>query len=295
MERQKRSLHLVIVQLAVLGLCLVAARPAAAQIGFEQPDYDGSADGVAVTGQQGWYIPPVTGSTGGFVYTYVDNAPGIATNALGEDQFLGEVARGTAFPRAQLDFDWTTASVWTVSYDFAARYNGILPAMDNVGSFSLQNSLTARYFIAVNTWFDTTTATNWNALYNVFTATGDPLEFLIAGPQWVNLPVDHWFRQSTTFDLDSNSITSVSITDLDTGDTATVAPNNWYLAGGSSGGGLPAPTALRFFVGGGGEGTEAPGNVMGWDNLLIEAGAGPAAPRNESPSLQGKPTAGVTN
>lgn len=278
---QNGSVHLVIVRLAALGLCLAAAAPAAAQIGFEPPDYDGSADGVLVTGQQGWYLPSVTGSTDEFVYTYDSNGLGLAANALGETQFLGAEVPTDSFPRAQLDYDWSAASVWTVSYDFAARFNGTLPAADNVGSFSLQDSLVARYFIAVNTWADTFTAVQWNASYSAFDADGVLfVDFASPGPEWQNLSVDHWYRQSTTFDFDSNSITSVSIADLDTGTVATFAPTGWYLAGGAAGG-LPLPTGLRFFVGGGGVGAVVPGNVMGWDNLLIEPGGGQATPTRE--------------
>jgi hypothetical protein len=88
------------------------------------------------------------------------------------------------------------------------------------------------------------------------------------GPAWQNLAVNHWYRQSTTFDFESNRVLSVSITDLDTGTTTTVAPSDWYMLGGASGG-APLPTALRFFVGGD---TVTLGNTQGWDNLRIESG-----------------------
>jgi len=273
-----------------------AAAPAAAQTGFEAPDYDGSADGVLVTGQQGWYLPPVDGSTDEFVYTYVDNALGLPANAVGEDQFLGGVvSRDGLLDRAQFDFDWSAASVWTASYDFAARFNGTLPASDNLGSFSLQNSLVARYFIALNTWVNILTAEQWNAQYIAFNASGVMMDPMSPGPEWRNLSVDHWYRQSTTFDFDSNSITSVSITDLDTGDTATMAPTGWYLAGGAGGSGLPLPTGLRFFIGGD---LTTLGNTQGWDNLAMDPGAAPAAPgREESRGAQSMPLASgsVTN
>src|SRR5713101_2869590 len=238
---QDRSLHLVI----VLGLFLVAAAPAAAQlqVGFEAPDFAGSADGVSADGQQGWYTPPIDSTQDHYVYTYADNGLSLSTNATGEDQFLGaQVFVDGDLARAQLNFDWTAASVWTVSYDFAARYNGFLPASDNLGSFSLQSSVTDRYFIVLDTWVDTFTAVQWNTGYLAFDAGGTMfIDPAVPGPEWQNLSVDHWYRQSTTFDLGSNSITSVSITDLDTGNMATFQPTGWYLAGGASGGGLPPP------------------------------------------------------
>lgn len=134
----------------------------------------------------------------------------------------------------------------------------------------------ARHFIAVNTWANPSEGTLWNANYIAFTAGDVQMDPIIPGPQWMNLAVDHWYRQSTTFDFDSNTIVSVSITDLDTGDTATFAPTGWYLRGGASGG-PPLPTSLRFFVGGG---DTATGNVMGFDNLLVVAGGAGAAPNH---------------
>jgi hypothetical protein len=251
---------------------------AQAHIGFEAPDYQGSAQGVIVTGQQGWYLPNVAGSTDQFVYTYAGNGLGLPANAVGEDQFLGARVPGANLARAQLNFDWSAASVWTASYDLAGRFNGTLPAVDNLSSFSLQDSLVARYFIALNTWANPATGTQWDANYQVFMADGTMTANLSPGPEWRNLAVNHWYRESTTFDFDSNRILSVSITDLDTGLTATFAPTNWYMAGGATGH-LPLPTALRFFVGGD---TLTAGNTMGWDNLLIESG-GPAPAPGRNP------------
>ncbi len=278
---QGHSVYPLFVRLAVLGLCWVAATPATAQIlqtGFESPDYQGSAQGVVVTGQQGWYVPNVPGSTDQSVFTYDSNALGLPTNTFGELQFLGANVTGSDLARAQLDFDFSVASVWTASYDVAAGFNGTPPAMDFVGSFSLQDSLVARYFIAVNGWVPGMEGTQWIAAYIVFDAGGGQIGPLIPGPQWQNLAVNHWYRESTTFDFNSNSITVVSITDLDTGNTATFAPSGWYLAGGAGGGGLPLPTGLRFFVGGG-----SPGNIQGYDNVLVAGAAEPAPKNEESP------------
>jgi hypothetical protein len=274
---QGRSAYPAFVRLAVLGLCWVAATPVTAQVfqtGFE--DYQGSAQGVVVTGQQGWYVPNVPGSTDQLVFTYDSNGLGLPTNTFGELQFLGAQVMSSDLARAQLDFDWSAASAWTVSYDFAAGFNGTPPAVDFVGSFSLQDSLVARYFIAVNGWVPGLEGSQWIAEYIVFDAGGGQIGPLIPGPQWQNLAVNHWYRESTTFDFNSNSIIAVSITDLDTGNTATFTPSNWYLAGGAGGGGLPLPTGLRFFVGG----DTNPGNLLGWDNLLV-AGAVAAPPKGE--------------
>jgi hypothetical protein len=88
------------------------------------------------------------------------------------------------------------------------------------------------------------------------------------GAAWQNLSLNTWYRLSTTIDLTQNRITEISITNLSTGDTATNAPEGWYLGGGANST-LANPSGVRFFAGGG------LGNTMAWDNFSI---APPAAP-----------------
>jgi hypothetical protein len=267
------------------GLCLVFAGPAAAQFGtgFEPNEYQGSSDGVVLTGQQGWYIPPPpVGGNDFFVFTYDTNALLLPDNPNGETQFIGSERLASNYSRAQLDFDWSQSTVWTVSYDICARWDGTGPPVNNLSSFSLQDSAVNRSFVAVNTWADMV-GNSWMANYQIYNAAGQQQQFQLAGPEWNNLAVDHWYNQSTTFDLNQNLILSVSITDLDTGDSATVNPDSWYLLGGANPT-QPLPTALRFFVGG--DGTPPNGNVMGFDNLEITPGG------NEP--VRGDPTKSVT-
>src|SRR5260370_15888939 len=124
---------------------------AALSVNFEPPDYQGSASGTRVTGQQGWYVPPVAGSTDQFVFTYDGNALGLSPNPNGDTQFLGARTQGADLSRAQLNYDWSATTVWTASYDLAVRFNGTPPPVDYIGSFSLQDSTTSPPFIAVPT------------------------------------------------------------------------------------------------------------------------------------------------
>jgi hypothetical protein len=272
-------------RLVTSGLLLWGGAAAAGpglQTGFEAPDYDGSSDGVPVAGQNGWYVPNVAGSVDQFIFTYDSNALGVPADPFGDDQFLGGQTPDIGmFPRAQLGFDWSQASAWTVSYDITNAFNGELPANDNISSFSLQDSTVARYFIAVNTWSNPDTADHWDANYIAFDSTGVPADppGLSPGAAWRNLAVGHWYNQSTTFDFDSNTITFVTITDLETFETTGFAPTGWYLAGGATFR-PPLPTALRFFVGGGNDMVGPPGNVGAFDNLTIvpASGAGASAP-----------------
>src|SRR6516162_9684196 len=88
---QNSRVHLLL-RLAVSGLLLwggAAVAGSSLLTGFEAPDYNGSPAGVAVSGQQGWYLPSDPGSTDQFVFTYDGNALGIPANPFGQDQFLG--------------------------------------------------------------------------------------------------------------------------------------------------------------------------------------------------------------
>jgi len=267
---------------------LLAGAPALAQFttGFEPPDYQGSADGVPATGQQGWYLPPVAGAIDQKIWTYEGNALGFSANPTGETQFLGNQPDAlNDFPRAQYDFDWSASAVWTVSYDVAAKFVDVLPAGPNISSFSLQDSTTSQSFTALNLWLDPTVADVWAMAFNAFDAAGNALPTDVPSDDFINLVQDHWYRESITFDLGSNQILSLSITDLSTGTTVTAPPPapGWWLQGGAnpSSMGFGLPTAFRFFVGGA---ETSVGNAGAFDNLDIEpASAGAQQPVNKAP------------
>jgi hypothetical protein len=243
------------------------APPASAQLisNFEPPAFTGSAGGTLLTGQQGWYNP-VAGSADYNVFTYAGNSLGLPANLTGGTQFVGGASGGgTAFARGQHDVDFSTAPIWTFSYDVAHRYNGTLPSAQNLGSFSMANTATTtfRQLIALHTWVDVNTATSWNAGFNVFDAAGVALGTVSPGTPWNNLALDNWFRESFTVDFSTNMVLSVSLTDLTTGNSNTFNPTGWFMLGGSAGVATPLPTSVRLFAGG------ALGNVAGWDNLNV--------------------------
>ncbi len=271
-----RVIRLVVAACAALALCLWSSGPASAQYtGFEPGEgYNGAPEGVTLTGQQGWYLP-VAGSADFGVYTHDGNWLALWPNYLGDLQFIGgQAPGGMTFRRAQQNFNWGSGFVWLVSYDVSHRFNGTLPAVDNLSSFSLQDSATTKSFIQLNRWQNLATATEWRAEFNVFTAAGAALDMQSPGAAWQNLPVNFPFRVYIVFDLvpGLNRIWYVGLLNLYTFEYADFSPPNWYLRGGEASA-LPNPTALRFFVGGGG-GTDT-GNVAGFDNLSIDLLAAP--------------------
>ncbi|GMU80531.1 MAG: hypothetical protein AMXMBFR47_04020 [Planctomycetota bacterium] len=270
-----------------VGLAIAAAPAALAQYstGFEAPVYSGDADGEALTngfggppGVDNWYNP-VTGTTDFRMYTYLGNTLNIPPNPRGCNQFVaGRREDVTTFcARAQRNVDFSSAGVWEAEYDVCALFTGTLPTAQNIGSWSMQDSLTSRFFQSIWVWTDIATGTNWNGQYNAYNSTGAATNFLSPGPEWNNLNVNQWYRMRQRWNFTTNQILEVSITDLDTGITTTVNPTDWWLTGGSTPT-LPLPTGTRLFVGGGtcAAGTGGAGNVMAFDNFRIApVGAAP--------------------
>ena len=256
------------ISLATLAFCSVAFGQL--KTGFEASDgYTASAGGDIVTGVNGWFVP-VAGSNDGRVYTYTGNTPGFVGNPNGGSQFLGCI---TDFVNSTLGFSRAQHAInlgngkWVLTFEFNGNFLATPPTADNLGSVSLQPSTTANYFQTLYHWTDINNPTTFTADYGVDTTglgvAGGFTTFTSPGAAWTNLPVNHWYRTSTTWDGTTNQVLSVSIQDLTLGSSVTtVQPSGWYLSGGLNNVlAQPTATALRFFSGG------VNGNVMGYDNL----------------------------
>ena len=249
---------------------VLACGTAAAQYdseGFELPTYTGSPAGTILTGQDGFYIPVPT-SVDYYCYEYAANVLGVVAHPTGGgEQFVaGEgPGDGTNYARAQRDMNWGTG-ICTVTYDVAALYLESGTPGDNVGSFSSNPYPGSADYIHLFSWMDAANQI-WRAWYMVYDSMGMIWDQpgISPGPEWDNLVLNHWYSFTTVIDFGLNKVVEVSITDLHTGESATfVTPDNdWYLEGGQAGG-LPLPTALRFFAGG-----SAAGNCVAWDNCTI--------------------------
>ncbi|MFN0134332.1 MAG: hypothetical protein ACKVW3_17605 [Phycisphaerales bacterium] len=237
---------------------------------FESPAYNASPSGTVLTGQQGYTLPPVAGTVDFNVIPYAGNTLGIADNPRGNDQCaVGRSLGTTSAARAQRTYDFSGGGVWMAQWDSLGAYNGILPAVDNLGSFSLQDSAVARYWQQIMQWgTNTAAADRYNINFSSFPANSPPgtaPTFVSPGPAWTNIPVQHWVRQSITWDFTAGKILNVSIQNLTLNTDpvmADVSALNWYLRGGP-GTSDPLPTAFRIFAGGGA------GNITAWDNLQV--------------------------
>jgi hypothetical protein len=262
----------------VAGLALAAAAQAQYATNFEGPLYNGSAGGAILAGQDGWYLPAVTGTQDATVHTYAGNVFGFATNPTGGAQFAVTRFANANPARGQHAFNFQANTVYTAAYDFCAdRFGGGLPASNNIGSFSLQNSATARFFQSLFIWDDLNTGNAMDANYIYFDAAGvqNAASGLTPGAAWDALRLNTWYRMSTTFDFASNRILAVSIDNLHDAAPATVLDTSalgWYMAGGASPA-QPLPTDFRIFGSGAGDNV----NQVGWDNISISAVPAPGA------------------
>jgi hypothetical protein len=240
--------------------------------GFEPPTYSGSPGGTDLNGQDGFYNPLPDQSISCQVYTYAGNVLGIPPHPInGGEQFVAGTGPGDGvyYARSQRDIPHGATGLWTASVDIAATFVGQLPTADNIGSlstteFDLSNPPNAT-FISLARWTDPATGDLWNADYVVFDAAGNYVyPAVVPDPAFHDLPINHWYRWSNTYDLDTNMIVEVALTDLTTGQTATWNPPDWYLGGGAAGG-LPPPSGFRFFAGC----STVYGNTLAFDNLSI--------------------------
>jgi hypothetical protein len=256
-------------------------------VGFAQSFSDnfesetGSAAGTLLTGQNGWYLPGISGSLDGNVYTYSGNALGLATNASGGNNFAGAAANGTGSYRMQHAVAFTNSGVWTLSLDFNFNWSGSTPAVNNLGSVSLQTSGVANYFQTLYSFADTNNPTStYTASFGVADAAGVASGqtvpttrngiLITPGAQWSGLVLNHWYRQTVTWDYSTNQITSTTLQDLTiNGSIASANPADYYLSGGANNiQGLPSATDIRLFVSGGS--TTIPNtNFGGYDNLSV--------------------------
>jgi hypothetical protein len=264
---------------------------------FEAPTYSGSASGVLTTGQNGWYLPAVANSTDHNVFTTAGNAFNFPANPNGCGQFdagmsFNDAAGAQHNARTQHPVDFSAGGIWEASWDCTGHWSGTLPAVDNLGSWSMQPSATARYFQQLMSWGPTINAsfpgsvTDHTAAADAFhigfgyftAASPAAIAFATSSAAFRDLPVDHWYHVKVRWDFAAAQILSVSIQDLTTNGPVTtddVTANGWYLQGGPNSTNA-LPTDIRCFAGGAVTGGGS--DVTAWDNISVGPGTAPVLP-----------------
>jgi hypothetical protein len=231
--------------------------------GFEPPIFTGAASGVALNGQQSFYLPAVGGGTHN-VFTYAGNTLGIALNPTGGSHFAAGRNPGGINARSQRDVA-IGAGLWNVATDLAVR-PGSLPTAQFAASFTVRDNPGDGFLLALlAAWTNVATATSWEVHMQWSNAAGVFLsETLPAGFQ--NLQVNHWYRLRARFDFATNRVLSVALTDLTNGATVVAEFTDRYLFGGAAA--AHQPFAFRLFTGG----DAGVGNIAAFDNVSIGSG-----------------------
>jgi len=256
--------------LAVAGLAgtALADLPQLYCTGFEAPDY---APGV-LTGQDEWFLPAVAGSQNFNVAAY--GGPVTPNPTGGANYAVGTPLDPASFARAQHAASFVDDTAYIMSYDInVLPYAGKPPAVNNIGSFSTQNSATTRFTQSLFVWNDLANpGAGWTTQIVNINAAGANLGFITPGdPAFAGLQFNHWYRHSMTIDFATNTVNSISITDIAANTTVTVNLVDMFLGGGDNNvTGLALPDAIRMFTGGNASITTL------WDNVCIEIVPAPA-------------------
>ena len=191
---------------------------------------------------------------------------GVPQNPYGGAQFFAAAMGDDAYARSQHDYNWAAESIVRISYDFWREvYRRCRRSTTWVaGPCSLPDRSAGRRSTcrACTPGLDTAGGTAIHAGYLIDENPAAPPAF--PGPEWQNLPVDHWFRQTVLVNMEYFKIIECTIQDLTIGGPVTVAhPENWHFINYAVAGGT-LPTGFRCFTGG----TTA-GNFLAWDNFSI--------------------------
>jgi hypothetical protein len=242
---------------------LLLAAVASGQYSTHFEGVNASTAGVDLNGQAGFYLPAVAMSLSLKAFLYPSNALGIPTNPTGAAKFVALTGPGGGtYGRSERKVAWC-GDKWTVGVDVCADYQSTAVATNNIGSFSLQPSTTARYFNCLLTWTVGQEGKLWNCSFQYSDSTAATLTAIIPDTNFQNLALKKWYRWEVDFDMKTNVISEIRLKDIATNTTFKHQPTGWYLVGGPNNT-KPLPDAIRMFAGGGGA-----GNVLAFDNINV--------------------------
>lgn len=240
---------------------VVCGTPAAGQwLLFEPPLYRGSAEGVPLAGQDGWYVPGVGIESEWRVYHNGGSELGFDPLPAGDSQVAGAALEAPVGLPQLIEHSGLLWTPVVIMMHVAVEFDPSLPAGEEIGRMTLEPEGVSASFGWVARR-DDGGAEAWTFDLLSYTAPGDrQREVLFEG-----LAPGVWYELRIF--LSDNRVEAVVLDNMKTWRSRSVDPPDAYLAGGATGG-LPSARALRFSAGAG----EAPGAAqIGFavDNIWI--------------------------
>jgi len=237
---------------------VVCGTPAAGQwLLFEPPLYRGSAEGVPLAGQDGWYVPGVGIESEWRVYHNGSSELGLDPLPGGDAQVAGVALEA---PIAGPELIEHSIAAWPegmiIIVDLAVDFDQSLPAGEEIGRMTLEPEGESRSFGWVARR-DDGGAETWTFDLIYYSAEGERRQEAV----FEGLAPGAWHQLRVYLGL---QIDIIEIVDARTLRERGISPQGYYLAGGAAGG-LGLPRALRLSAGAGDSVGAA--LVLGFDNL----------------------------
>jgi hypothetical protein len=215
--------------------------------GFE--GLQGSAAGTAVTGQDGFFLPPAR--LDARIHTYAGNALGVFQNQSGGSRFLACQGTAAGAAAAQRLVTMPVDCEIHIEFDVCVRYLGAgAPPTTEIGGFSLQPAGVARTVELAARWPAGAgpAPASWDADVRIGPGAGTVVP--VQHVAFQGLLVDVWHRWGATVDLRSGAYTGFNITNGLTGVRTLVTPPPGSAPLALAGG--PLPDSFRVEAAGAG-------------------------------------------
>lgn len=235
--------------------------PAAGQsLLFEPPLYQGSAEGVPLAEQDGWYVPGVGIESEWRVYHNGSSELGLDPLPGGDAQVVGVALEA---PIAGPELIEHSIGAWRegmiIVVDLAVAFDQSLPAGEEIGRVTLEPERDSASFGWVARR-DDGGAETWTFDLIYYSAEGERRQVAL----FEGLAPGAWHELRVYVGL---QIEIIQIVDARSLRKRRISPQGYYLAGGAAGG-LGLPRALRLSAGAGDSAGAAV--VLGFDNLWID-------------------------
>ena len=218
---------------AAAALGVASAASGQFTIGFDPPEYTGSATGEPLAGQDGWEVE--SGSDAAWlVHTAGADPYGLPLYHRGGAQFVAAAgSAGAATLQRAVGEQWSLGSA-------VAVVSGGSGGSGEIGSLSLEPQDESASFALHAAWSDPAKPERWHVELTCYDAAGAQQRVIVPGLD--DLEPGQWHTWAVNVN-DQNQILEVWIVNAAGVRVRAHKPIDWYLAGGAAGA-LPRPTSV---------------------------------------------------